>query len=66
MDRRKSITFEGIVVEYPAEMDDLKLAEILKGLIDKVRGDHGEPHPHDPASTIGLKEALDKKKDLPP
>jgi hypothetical protein len=66
MDRRKSIKFEGIIVDYPDDMTPRKLTEILTDLIEKVRREPDEPRQDEAASTLGLREALNKKRDLPP
>ena len=37
MEKRESLNFEGVNVDYPAYMNNLKLAGILMDLAEKVR-----------------------------
>ncbi len=50
MEKRQTISFEGINVDYPAYMNNLKLAGILVDLAEKVRNEQYDPTNGEPPS----------------
>jgi hypothetical protein len=49
MEKRQAISFEGINVDYPAYMNNLKLAGILVDLAEKIRNEPHDPPKGEPA-----------------